>query len=303
MRPTHVMPSLWTLDPTRSVVGFQTHGAFGLFKATGRFDRYETRITAGGNAAESSITAVIHCGAEVPPQVQHHGCAADVSTTGSFRGVLSEYVLEALTLDKQIYLATADSNFHHGRCPTPGPSGSTSSRKGPCLHESTWRDYLSRGLCRFPAWLCRFLSVLPPHESKDAHRSHLFGSVQRCSSSGSYLWYGSRFHCSAEFAPCKRRDRRGRHQSCWYHHRDRTAVLCPSHDPFPGNGNALLTCMAHTSCVLQPSSRSFFAASKLVHKQSGNPLKSYRTGDMTCATRLRGPLYPRTDHGPGSTDR
>jgi len=38
----------------------------------------------------------------------------DVSSTVWLEGGLNEHVLEVLTLDKQVYLVTTDSNLHHG---------------------------------------------------------------------------------------------------------------------------------------------------------------------------------------------
>lgn len=55
---TELSSGEWTLDTTATSIGFQAKAAFGM-KVNGRFDQYESAITAGPSLAESAISVTI----------------------------------------------------------------------------------------------------------------------------------------------------------------------------------------------------------------------------------------------------
>src|SRR6202158_1697226 len=55
---TELHAGKWTLDTAATTIGFQAKAIFGM-KVKGRFERYESTITAGASAAESAISPIV----------------------------------------------------------------------------------------------------------------------------------------------------------------------------------------------------------------------------------------------------
>ena len=55
---THPAVGTWTLDPASSSIGFRAKALFGM-KVNGRFDRYESSIIVGTDAASSSVSITV----------------------------------------------------------------------------------------------------------------------------------------------------------------------------------------------------------------------------------------------------